>query len=69
MHHMAWNGLRWSEWEDRGGRLIGAPRSVSWGPNRIDVFGVGTDNALFHMAWDGLGWSGWERLGGRLVAL
>jgi hypothetical protein len=42
---------------------------VSWGPNRIDVFAIGTDNALYHMAWDGSRWSDWEKRGGTLVGL
>jgi hypothetical protein len=41
---------------------------VSWGPNRIDVFGIGTNGAMFHKAFDGGAWrpsaSGWESLGG-----
>ncbi|MGH7230343.1 MAG: hypothetical protein ACREJU_03180, partial [Nitrospiraceae bacterium] len=40
---------------------------AAWGPNRLDVFGVGTDGAMYHKAWDGI-WrpspSGWEHLGG-----
>jgi hypothetical protein len=38
------------------------------GPNRLDVFGIGIDSALYHMAWNGSSWSGWNRLGGSLVA-
>jgi hypothetical protein len=37
---------------------------VAWGPNRLDVFGLGTDNQMFHKAWNGSAWSGWEGLGG-----
>jgi len=41
--------------------------AASWGPNRLDLFGVGTDGAMYHKAWDGI-WrpspSGWEHLGG-----
>jgi hypothetical protein len=30
--------------------------AVAWGPNRIDIFGLGTDNAMYHQAWDGKEW-------------
>jgi hypothetical protein len=32
------------------------PDAVSWGPNRMDVFVRGTDNALWHTWWDGTAW-------------
>jgi GH25 family lysozyme M1 (1,4-beta-N-acetylmuramidase) len=46
-----------------------APKTVSWGANRLDVFVRGVDNALWHRAGDGNGWwqSGWEPLGGQIV--
>ena len=59
--------LVWSAWERRGGILIAPPQAVSWGPNRLDVFGIGTDSALYHMAWNGSSWSGWNRRGGILI--
>ena len=41
--------------------------AASWGSNRLDVFGIGTNGAMYHKAWDGV-WqpspSGWEQLGG-----
>jgi len=39
----------WSDWMDLGGQLTSEPAAVSWGPNRIDVFARGTDNALWHI--------------------
>jgi hypothetical protein len=60
--------LAWGGWERRGGILIEAPKAVSWGPNRLDVFGIGTDSALYHLAWNGSSWTGWNRLGGILIA-
>src|SRR5579864_1798721 len=42
---------------------------VAWAPNRLDVFGVGTDNAAYHKYWDGANWwpqTGWQNLGGSL---
>src|SRR5262249_46069807 len=38
------------------------PAAVSWGSNRIDVFGRGVDNDLAHKWWDGQ-WHPWESLG------
>ena len=43
---------------------------VAWAPNRLDLFGIGTDNVInvmYHKAWDGSAWhpsvTGWEGLG------
>jgi hypothetical protein len=44
---------RWGGWQSLGGNLQSAPTTVSWGPNRIDIFGVGTDSVLWHNRWDG----------------
>jgi hypothetical protein len=33
------------QWESLGGQLDSAPSSVSWGENRLDIFGMGTDQA------------------------
>ncbi|HPJ29786.1 MAG TPA: beta/gamma crystallin-related protein [Methanothrix sp.] len=43
--------------------MASAPAAVSWGPNRIDVFVRGSDNALWHRYWDGKTWQPWESLG------
>jgi hypothetical protein len=43
-------------------------QAVAWGPNRLDVFGLGTDYALWHRWWDGSSWGGWESLGGTLTS-
>jgi hypothetical protein len=41
--------------------------AVSWGPGRLDVFGLGTDNQIFHKFFE-RGWgpspTGWQPLGG-----
>jgi hypothetical protein len=41
---------------------------ASWGPGRLDIFGLGPGGAMFHKAWTGSAWypsvSGWEDLGG-----
>jgi hypothetical protein len=56
----------WGGWESLGGILESPPRVVAWAPNRLDIFAVGTDSALWHQWWDGAAWGGWESLGGIL---
>ncbi|TME44418.1 MAG: hypothetical protein E6I60_16785 [Chloroflexi bacterium] len=55
-------------WYSVGGVLASSPAVTSWGLNRTDVFGRGTDNALWHRFWNGTAWSAWESLGGVLTA-
>ena len=42
--------------------------ALTWGANRLDVFGFGADNSMYHKAWDGARWrpstTDWENLGG-----
>ena len=46
------------------GLLPSTPAAIAW-DGRIDVFGLGTDYAVFHKEWNGTAWSAtWERLGG-----
>jgi hypothetical protein len=41
---------------------------VAWGANRLDVFVIGTDRALYHKWWNGSAWgpslTGYEAMGG-----
>ena len=54
MYHKAWTGNAWqANWESLGGTFKSMPVAVAWGPNRLDVFGLGTDNAMYHKAWTG----------------
>jgi hypothetical protein len=47
-----------------GGTFDSAPAAVSWGPNRLDVFGVASDAQMYHRYFDGRSWpQGWESLG------
>jgi hypothetical protein len=61
------------QWDNMGGKIIGKPAAVAWGPNRLDVFVRGTDNQVYHKAWDGSAWypgggvTEWENLGGTLA--
>src|SRR5208282_1321796 len=65
-HNYDQNTGGWSSWESLGGTLTSDPAAISWGPNRIDVFTKGSDNALWHTYWDirlnNGGWGSWESL-------
>jgi hypothetical protein len=53
MLHRAWENGNWlGDWEPLGGAFDSAPAVVSWGPNRLDIFGLGTDDLMYHKAWD-----------------
>jgi serine protease AprX len=45
--------------------------AVSWGPNRLDVFVIGTNSGLYHKWWNGSAWgpsvTGYEYMGGVIV--
>lgn len=51
-------------WHNLGGKFVGdSLTAVSWASERIDVFGIGLNNALWHNWYDGK-WNKWEDLGG-----
>ena len=60
------------DWERLGGIFTSPPAVASWGQNRLDIFGLGGDGAMYHKAWDGSAWGpsllDWERLGGVFTA-
>jgi Common central domain of tyrosinase len=58
---------QWGGWESLGGIILETPDCTSWGANRIDCFGRGTDAAMWHRWWDGAAWGGWESLGGDVL--
>jgi hypothetical protein len=51
MWHRWWDGAAWGGWESLGGVIPSGPDCVAWGPNRLDCFAPGTDNALYHRWW------------------
>ena len=64
LYHKAWTGSQWLPsltGYDRlgipkaGVTIRGNPKVVSWGHDRLDIFVVGTDGALYHKWWNG-GW-------------
>ncbi len=66
-----WKGEQsayWETWESLGGELASAPTAVSWGPERIDVFTRGADDAVWHISREGGAWSDWESLGGEVTS-
>ncbi len=54
------------------GLLAMASPVVAWGPNRLDVFVLGTDRALYHKWWNGSAWgpslTGYETMGGVIAS-
>lgn len=51
----------------KGGSFTTTPAVVSWGPNRLDIFGITDQSELGHQTWYGTGWYpewGFENLGG-----
>jgi hypothetical protein len=49
-------------------QFTSSPAAVSWGANRLDVFGVGLDGGMYHNLWDGKAWGGWQSLGGTFTS-
>ncbi len=72
-----YDGASWqpsvSGWYERPGvSFNSAPSVISWGPNRLDIFGLSVDGKLLHQAWTGYDWypgvESWETLAGGDVA-
>jgi hypothetical protein len=64
LQHLAWDGQRWSAWENLGGTWQGGVTAASQDANRLDVLTVGMDGTLFCTSWDGIRWSGPKVVGG-----
>jgi hypothetical protein len=41
VRHLTWSPGTSGIWEPIGGNIRGTPAAVAWGPNQIDVFGLG----------------------------
>src|SRR2546421_1027444 len=54
----------WTDWESLGGVLVLSPRAIAPLANRLELFGVGADHALWHGSWDGIRWHDLEPMGG-----
>src|SRR5207244_6107795 len=44
-----------ADWDPLGGIFNSPPAAVSWGPNRLDIFGLGVNNEMLHKWWDETG--------------
>jgi hypothetical protein len=73
-----WLDLQWirgaaawgAGWEDKGGAVTGPLSVVSWGPGRLDIFGVTAAGTVQHLWFDTElgGWgAGWEDKGGAVT--
>jgi hypothetical protein len=80
MWHKAWMETHWHpsnpSWQGLGGGFakvkfesVAPPAVVSWGPDRLDVFGIGKSLGMWHKAWTGSSWypspTDWQSLGGK----
>jgi hypothetical protein len=67
MYHKAFDNGNWQgDWKGMTGKFKSAPAAVSWGKGRIDVFGIGTDDAVWQQYYGDNKWSGgWGSLGGK----
>jgi hypothetical protein len=48
-------------YDNLGGTFTADPAIASWGPNRLDVFGRGSEGGLWHKYWTGSTWSSWQK--------
>jgi hypothetical protein len=65
----SYDGTTWSTgWQDLGGTFRGVPSIEESLPDQIEIFVVGTDNAVYHKKWDGTQWipsgTNWDNFGG-----
>ncbi|KAF2813887.1 fucose-specific lectin [Mytilinidion resinicola] len=59
-HYDRFSGGWSSDWVSLGGVFTSPPAIVSWGPNRLDVFAIGSDGAMWRKAWGGNNPTGWD---------
>ena len=58
-----------SAWEWLGGIFTSAPAAIAWGAERVDVFGVGMDHAMYQRTANGETWSAnWQSIGGTFTS-
>ncbi len=61
------DGTTWFGWQNLGGTLASPPVALHSSPDRLDVFAVFKDGALWHRWRDSELWNDWESLGGSYV--
>lgn len=72
--HQFWDGYQWGPSWDKvellGGDSASPPTAVSADTGRMDIFSVGSNNAIYHKYYDGHAWkpsdTDFEKLGGEL---
>jgi hypothetical protein len=56
-------------WQTLGGTFTSAPAAIAWAGDRVDVFGVGLDHAMYVKTAKGETWTpNWTRLGGAFTS-
>lgn len=65
--HQSWGGSAWGpgptyqDWESHGApagtTFATRPSIAAWGPNQLDIFGIGLNGNLYHQSWSGTGWT------------
>jgi hypothetical protein len=65
--HRALADGAWTIPESLDGTLASPPTVTAWAPDRMEVFAVFDDGALWNRYWDGDEWHPWESLGGALA--
>ena len=71
MYFRVWAFNKWAppSWQSLGGKFKSDPAAVTWAPDRIDIFGIGMNGAMYHKALTAQGWQpSWESLGGSFVS-
>jgi GH25 family lysozyme M1 (1,4-beta-N-acetylmuramidase) len=60
----------WTAYAPFGGSGLSHLSSLAFADGRVEVFGLGTDGAIWHDAWllSSKAWSGWQSLGGSGMA-
>lgn len=61
------SSLAWQAPQTINAPIPNSISAISWGQNRLDLFGRGVNNDLVHRWWDGVSWSNWESLGGCIL--
>jgi hypothetical protein len=68
MHHRSytsgWDAGWDAGWTSLWGQFTSPPTVVARGPNKLDVFGLGGDYAMYHASGDGKTFAQWDRQGG-----
>ena len=67
LRHQSFDGTTWGVVESLGGTLASGPAVTAWTRDRMEVFAVFPDGALWNRYWDGEQWHAWESLGGSLA--